>query len=91
MTPTPINMTDEKATEGGYWQPVVKQVRLVNAAADLLAACEMMLPVIVDAIMHGMPVTEEVAAARNAAVAAIAKATGPVEKQGEGLGAEGGA
>jgi len=51
--------------------------RLIAASPDLLEACEALLPIVVDAIMHGMPVTKEVAHARNIAVAAIAKAKGP--------------
>lgn len=37
----------------------------------LESACEAALPVIVDAIMHGMPVTPEVADARNKLVAVV--------------------
>lgn len=49
---------------------------LKNAAAqrdDLLAACKALLPLVADCICHGMPITPEVAHARNIAVAAVAK------------------
>lgn len=45
--------------------------------ADLLEACEALLPIVADAIVHGMPITPTVADARNIAVAAIAKAQEP--------------
>jgi hypothetical protein len=47
---------------------------LIAAAPDLLAACEACLDLVIESIVHGMPVTKEVAAARNNACAAISKA-----------------
>lgn len=54
---------------------MIKAAELSDAAPDLLAACQALLPILADAIMRGMPITKEVAHARNIAVAAVAKAT----------------
>ena len=43
----------------------------VNTHDELVAALEKALAVIVDAIMHGMPITEQVADARNSICAAL--------------------
>jgi hypothetical protein len=50
--------------------------RLFAASPELLTSCERLLAIVVDAIMHGMPITKAVADARNDAVKAIAKVRG---------------
>jgi hypothetical protein len=49
---------------------------LIAAAPDLLAACDGLLKLVANAIVHGMPVTKVVADIRNAACAAMNKAEG---------------
>jgi hypothetical protein len=65
----------------GTWLDVQKAGVIIDRAvsegrAELLASCEACLSIVADAIMHGMPITKSVAAARNNAVTAIAKARG---------------
>ena len=69
-------------------KPRCTRVALANAAfitracnhhAELLACCQSLLSIVADAIMHGMPITKEVADARNKAVKLISECriTGP--------------
>lgn len=48
---------------------------LIAESPNLLKGCRMALTIIADAIMHGMPITEEVAECRNLLITSIHNAT----------------
>lgn len=65
----PCTIVDEK-----HRQELFANARLIAAAPELLEALRLAHSIVVDAIMHGMPITEKVADCRNKCVAVLAKA-----------------
>lgn len=78
-------MTNEELAAGNWTSPsilprlIISCGVLIQEKAALAACCQSLLTIVIDAIMHGMPITQEVADARNEACRLLRSENGQEE------------